>query len=81
MESTALKTSVLDGYLHLATSLSTASKLDLIARLSASVKDDITQRENSFSEAFGAFESEQTAEQIIADLRASRTFTRQIESF
>lgn len=81
MKSIALDTTVLDGYLHLAASLSTASKLDLIARLSASVKGDIAQRKNSFSQAFGAFESKQTAEEIIADLRASRTFTRQIESF
>lgn len=77
----ALDASVLDGYVRLTATLSTASKLDLIARLSASVKGDIVQRENSFGEAFGAFESEQTAEEIIADLQASRTFTRQIESF
>jgi hypothetical protein len=81
MNSMALDASVLDGYVRLAASLSTASKLDLIARLSASVKGDMARRENSFAESFGAFESEQTAEEIIADLRASRTFTRQIESF
>jgi hypothetical protein len=81
MNPTTLDASVLEGYVRLAASLSTASKLDLIARLSASVKGDIAQRENSFAEAFGAFESGQTAEELIADLRASRTFTRQIESF
>ncbi|RZK92323.1 MAG: hypothetical protein EOO62_33355 [Hymenobacter sp.] len=65
----ALDASVLDGYVRLAATLSTASKLDLIARLSASVKGDIVQRENSFAEAFGAFESAQTAEEIIDDYR------------
>lgn len=81
MNPIAVDASILDGYLHLAASLPTASKLDLIARLSASVKSDMTHRKNTFSKAFGAFESAQTAEEIIADLRASRTFTRQIESF
>lgn len=81
MEPTSLPVTILDGYLHLLANLPTTSKLDVIARLSASIKQDITSRESSFRQAFGAFESEQSAEDIIADLRASRTFTRQIEAF
>ena len=74
---------VLDGYLRLAANLPFDSKLDLIAKLSAAVKVDVDSAHDklSFKAAFGAFESEQTAEEIIAELRASRTSSRQIEKF
>ena len=83
MKTPAITNPLLASCLQLAASLSTDSKLDLIAQLSASVKGELaaTRRESSFAQAFGAFESSQTAEELIADLRASRTFTRQIESF
>lgn len=38
-------------------------------------------RKKSFYNAFGAWESKQTAEEIIEDIRNSRTFNRQIEEF
>ncbi len=83
MKAPPLNNPLLTSYLQLAASLSTDSKLDLIAQLSASVKDELAaaRSKNSFAKAFGAFESTQTAHELIADLRASRSFTRQIESF
>lgn len=83
MKAPALNNPLLASYLQLAGSLSTGSKLDLIAQLSASVKEELAanQRKSAFAKAFGAFESAQTAEELIAELRASRTFTRDIESF
>ena len=66
---------VLDGYLRLVANLPFDSKLDLIAKLSAAVKSDVgrTRQNHPFARAFGAFESAATAEEIIAELRASRT--------
>ncbi len=83
MNNSAAHKIVLDGYLSLAANLPFDSKLDLIAKLSSSVKNSVNEAQNKFSfkAAFGAFESEQTAEEIIAELRASRTFTRKIEEF
>ena len=54
----------LDGYLLLAAGLTTNSKLDLIAGLSASLKTNTARpgRKPSFAQAFGAFESAATAE-------------------
>ena len=74
---------VLDGYLRLTASLTTASKLDLVTLLSASLKAELAQtsRSDAFNSAFGAFKSSQTAEELIAELRVSRTSTRQIEPF
>ena len=83
MKASAFDDPLLASHLQLATGLSTDSKLDLIAQLSASVKEDLaaTRHQDSFAKAFGSFKSTQTAEELIADIRASRTFIRQIESF
>ncbi len=42
---------------------------------------NIKRSKKSFISSFGAFESKQTAEQIIAELRESRISTRIIETF
>lgn len=74
---------ILDAYLHLTAALPADGKLALIARLSAEVRDELAGREmpSQFAQAFGAWESAETAEQLIDQLRSSRLSTRQIESF
>ena len=74
-------TTIVDGYLQLLHNLSPDKKLDLISKLSTSVKTDISAKKSSFQNAFGAFVSEKSAEEIINDIRNSRMFTRQIEEF
>jgi hypothetical protein len=72
---------IIEGYLQLLENLSPGSKLDLISRLTSSVKSDLADKQSSFQKAFGAFESQKSADEIIRELRGSRTFTRQIEEF
>jgi hypothetical protein len=72
---------LVEGYLQLLENLSPSNKLDLISRLTSSVKSDLKNRKSSFQKAFGAFHSEKSADVIIEDIRNSRTFTRQIEGF
>ena len=79
MEASAIDTAIIDGYLKLLNNLSLNNKLDLISKLTLSIKSDIADKKSSFQEAFDAFESNKTAEEIIAEIRNSRTFTRQIE--
>ncbi len=79
METATIDTVLIDGYLQLLDNLSPSNKLDLISRLTTSIKSDITDKKSSFQEAFGAFESEKSAEEIIEEIRGSRVFTRQIE--
>ena len=67
---------LIDGYLD---NLSPSNKLDLISRLTLSVKTDITDRKKYFYKAFGAWESKQSADEIINDIRNGRTFNRKIE--
>lgn len=81
MDAADINTTLIDGYLQMLDNLSASNKLDLISKLTASVKSDITNRKTSFKEAFGAFESKKSADEIINEIRNSRTFTRQIEEF
>ena len=81
MKAIDINTTLIDGYLQLLSNLSPSNKLDLISKLTLSVKTDITSRKKSFYKAFGAWESKQTADQIIKDIRDSRTFNRKTEQF
>jgi len=70
---------IIDSYIGLLNNLSPDSKLELISRLSQSLKSQKKPQEKSIQELFGAFVSEKSAETIIEEIRQSRTFTRQIE--
>lgn len=81
MKSAEINTTIVDGYVELLDNLSTNNKLDLISKLTTSVKTDLANKKSSFKKAFGAFDSKKTAEEIINEIRNSRVFNRQIESF
>ncbi|MFY7888095.1 MAG: hypothetical protein ACOVOW_04255 [Spirosomataceae bacterium] len=81
MKAIEFNSKIIEGYLGLLDNLSPSNKLDLIARLTASVKTDLTTKKTSFKQAFGAFESSKSAEEIIEEIRSSRVSTRIIESF
>ena len=76
-----INTIIVDGYVGLLDNLSTNNKLDLISKLTDSVKSDLIEKKSSFKKSFGAFESKKSAEEIIEQIRDSRVCTRQIESF
>ena len=79
MKSVDLNTSIIDGYLRLLDNLSPVTKLDLISRLSLSVKSDVRLKEKSFKQSFGGFDTKKSAEEIIKDIREARNFERKIE--
>ena len=81
MTSTETNTTIINGYVGLLENLSTDNKLDLISKLTASVKTDLSNKKNTFKKSFGAFVSEKTAEEIIEEIRNSRLLSREIESF
>jgi hypothetical protein len=77
-----INTTLIEGYLRMLDNLSPNNKLDLIAKLTLTVKEDkMTEKKKSFFKAFGAWESKEEADEIIKDLRSSRTFNRKIEKF
>ena len=81
MKAIDINTTLINGYLKLLDNLSPGSKLDLISKLTLSVKEDIADKEKNFYKAFGAWESKKSAEQIVKEIYNSRTFHRQIEQF
>lgn len=76
-----INTTLIDGYLKLLGNLSTDIKLDLISKLTLSIKADLIDKKKSFYKASGAWESKKSPEEIIEDIKNSRTFTRQTEKF
>ena len=56
--------------------LSSLGKIELIESLSKSLKTDKATKDNKFYKSFGAFASEKSAEEIIADIRSSRKFRK-----
>ncbi|OON69902.1 hypothetical protein [Hymenobacter sp. CRA2] len=72
--------SIADYYLGVLRNLSADSKLDLIARLSQSLKQEQQPAApTSLQALFGAYQGEETAEELIAAIRQSRVSTRDIE--
>jgi hypothetical protein len=79
MKAADLKFNLIDSYLELLKSLSPESKQELISRLSDSLKGSKKPTQTSISELYGAFISKASADEIIADLKATRNFNRKIE--
>ncbi len=80
MKNTDINTTIIESYLQLLNNLSSDIKLDLIAKLTQSVKSDMKSKKNAFKKAFGGFTSKKSAEEIINEIHSSRNFNRQIES-
>jgi len=81
MKAADLKFNLIDSYLELLKNLSPASKLELISRLSDSLKGSKKPTNNSIGDLYGAFVSKESADEIITFLKDSRQFNRKIEGF
>lgn len=79
MKTVDIHTLLNESYLQLLKNLSPSHKLDLIAKLTQSVKDDIQEKNNSFERSFGAWQSEESADEIVESIRNSRKFDRKTE--
>jgi len=74
-------TILMDSYFGLLSSLSRENKIRLIARLSNSIVDEPEVNENVVDKFFGAFKSSKSADEILKEIKESRTFDRVIETF
>ncbi len=81
MRTTEVNTLITDGYIELLGNLSPTNKLDLISKLTNSIKSDLVNKKSDFKKAFGAFISAKSAEEIIDEIRNSRVYNRNIEPF
>ena len=80
MAPSSQQSSLAEYYFDFLKHLNANSKLDLIAKLSQSLKEAEAAPEVPLQALFGAYQSDETADEIIATLRASRVFNRTIES-
>ena len=80
MKTADLNTTLIDSYYTLLKSLSPNNKLELIARLSKSMKTSKKrEKEISLESLYGSWESDETADELIAELKSARHFTRNRE--
>ena len=80
MVKSSLDNSIADFYYDILNNLDKDSKLDLISRLSQSLKDEKPKPDTSLESLFGAYQSDESAEEIIESIRNSRLFNRSIET-
>ena len=71
---------IAENYFELIKNLNVDVKLELISRISDSLREQTVSRDDSWKDLFGAYNSGQSAEEIIDDLRSSRFTKCQIES-
>ena len=81
MKALDINTTLIEGYLKLLENLSLNNKLDLISRLSLSIKSNNKATKRDFYDAFGAWEGSQSSEEIINEIKESRVFNRKLDSF
>ena len=69
-------TNLIDSYFTLLKSLSPNNKLELIAKLSESMKTTRETKDTSWKSLFGALELDQSADEFVEDLKKDRKFSR-----
>ena len=72
---------IIESYSALLNGLSSSSKKEIIENLSQSLNTKAETKETEFYQAFGAFSSDKSAEEIIADIRESRKFRDKVIKF
>ena len=77
MEVVGSSTTGVEDYFNMIKNLSRDKKLDLIKKISESLKgDQVQEKDNSWRDFFGAWESEDSAEEIIGGIREDRFTNR-----
>ena len=76
MEATDVNTSLIDSYFTLLKNLSPNNKLELISRLSHSLKTTNTKKDTSWKSLFGALVLDQSADEFVIELKRDRKFSR-----
>ena len=61
--------------------MSAQNKLDLISKLTKTIKTDVELEKSEFYKAFGGWDKNESAEELIETIKESRTSNRTIEEF
>ena len=76
MNNADINTTLIDSYFTLLKGLSADNKLELIAKLSKSMKTAKKEKDVSWKALFGALKLDQSADDFIKDLKDDRKFSR-----
>lgn len=76
MKTSNIDTNLIDSYFMLLKNLSPNHKLELITRLSESMKTTKKVKDTSWKSLFGALELDQSTDDFIEDLKKDRVFSR-----
>ena len=76
MKTTDININLVDSYYTLLKNLSPNNKLELIARLSNSMKTTKVKKDTSWEELFGSWELDQSADEFIDELKKDRNFSQ-----
>lgn len=80
MKTADININLVDSYYTLLKNLSPNNKLELIARLSKSMKTSKkVKKEVSLSSLYGSWVSEQSADELVDELKKARSFNRRRE--
>ncbi len=83
MKAANLKFNLIDSYLGLLNNLSPDNKLELISKLSDSLKSSKKPKkkpvDKSIDELYGAFIMDKSTDELIRELKSSRIFNRKIK--
>jgi len=79
MKTASFSNRLINAYFELLKNLDLNSKLDLISRLTKSIKHDLKDKGSDFEKAFGAWDESENAEDITKGIRESRCFSRKID--
>jgi len=71
---------IVNNYWGLIKNLRTSWKITLIEKLQQSLAQGTSAKTNNIQKAFGAWEASETADNLIQNLRNSRSTNREIES-
>ena len=80
MKTIDVNTNFIETYFGLLKNLSPDIKLDIIGKLSKTIKSDLNEQNKSLKDSFGAWQSDKSADEIILEVRESRNFNRHIEA-
>lgn len=76
MKSEDINLNLVDSYYTLLKSLSPNNKLELISRLSKSMKSKESKKDTSWETLFGSWELDQSTDEFIIELKKDRNFSR-----
>ncbi|HEY6082314.1 MAG TPA: hypothetical protein VIU45_02580 [Chitinophagaceae bacterium] len=76
MNATDININLIEAYFRLLKNLNPDSKLELISKLSNSMRTAKTAKRESLKPLYGAFISNQSADELIDDIKQARTFNR-----